>query len=46
MNTFVSKKKKRNFDTLTDEEKAWLKHCQTGQIRNLLANEFKVPAGR
>ena len=47
MNTFVNKKKKkRNFDTLSQEEKDWLKHTQTGQIRNLLANEFKVPRGK
>lgn len=46
MNTYVPKKTKRNFDTLMDAEKAWLKHCMTGQIRNLLANEFEVPAGK
>lgn len=47
MNTFVNTKaKKKNFENLTQEEKDWLKHCQTGQIRNLLANEFKIERGK
>lgn len=36
----------RDFSKLTGEDRGWLKAALTGQIRNVLANEFKVPSGR